>query len=275
MDELEIQGKKYISSKRAAELTGYAKDYVGQLARAGKIPGTRVGRAWYVEEVALTSHMRSDAEKQVEVIENQKLVVSPLQLRPKAFISPATLKAMGYGARNLPETWSPALYVTESYDLIPNIQKNEANKPQNTILSGIPVRIRIIDRQAPRLAPPDGIRKINVSEKAKHIRARRRFSDKALSLGAVAAALGVLLFFSSGFLFSSHVSASAPNGVYAANLEVGFENVWGILMKFPPFATGVLSLVSFFNVILHSFSEFLDKGTGFILWIIHSIVSLV
>lgn len=53
MDELEIQGKKYISSKRASELTGYAKDYVGQLARAGKVPGTRVGRAWYVDEASI------------------------------------------------------------------------------------------------------------------------------------------------------------------------------------------------------------------------------
>lgn len=53
MDELEIQGKKYISSKRASELTGYAKDYVGQLARGGKVAGTRVGRAWYVDEVSI------------------------------------------------------------------------------------------------------------------------------------------------------------------------------------------------------------------------------
>jgi hypothetical protein len=55
VDELEIQGKKYISSKRASELTGYAKDYVGQLARAGKVPGTRVGRAWYVDEATILS----------------------------------------------------------------------------------------------------------------------------------------------------------------------------------------------------------------------------
>ena len=32
-DEMQIEGKPYISSKRASELSGYAQDYIGQLAR--------------------------------------------------------------------------------------------------------------------------------------------------------------------------------------------------------------------------------------------------
>jgi len=56
MDELTIDERKYISSKRAAEITGYAKDYVGQLCRGGYVPARRVGRNWYVLESAIKDH---------------------------------------------------------------------------------------------------------------------------------------------------------------------------------------------------------------------------
>src|ERR1700742_4372394 len=56
MQELTIDGKKYVSSKRAAELTGYAKDYVGQLCREGRVTARQVGRAWYILETSLMEH---------------------------------------------------------------------------------------------------------------------------------------------------------------------------------------------------------------------------
>lgn len=56
MDELTIDERKYISSKRAAEITGYAKDYVGQLCRGGYVPARRIGRNWYVLESAIKDH---------------------------------------------------------------------------------------------------------------------------------------------------------------------------------------------------------------------------
>jgi hypothetical protein len=56
MDELLIGDKKYISSKRAAKVTGYAKDYIGQLCREGRVPARLVGRSWYVLESALHDH---------------------------------------------------------------------------------------------------------------------------------------------------------------------------------------------------------------------------
>ena len=56
MDELLIEDKKYISSKRAAKMTGYAKDYIGQLCREGRVPARLVGRSWYVLETAIQDH---------------------------------------------------------------------------------------------------------------------------------------------------------------------------------------------------------------------------
>ncbi len=59
--ELDIltNGKEYISASRASEKTGYASDYIGQLARAGKIAGKLIGRTWYVDLDALLEHKRT------------------------------------------------------------------------------------------------------------------------------------------------------------------------------------------------------------------------
>ncbi len=56
MDELTLEGKKYLSSKRAAKITGYAKDYVGQMCREGRVNARLVGRSWYVLEDSIREH---------------------------------------------------------------------------------------------------------------------------------------------------------------------------------------------------------------------------
>ncbi|KND49832.1 MAG: hypothetical protein AB203_01945 [Parcubacteria bacterium C7867-008] len=56
MNELTIDGKQYISSKKAADITGYAKDYVGQLCREGHVEARMVGRSWYVLETSIRAH---------------------------------------------------------------------------------------------------------------------------------------------------------------------------------------------------------------------------
>ena len=47
-NEISFNGKKYISSNRASEISGYAKDYVGQLCRSGEIKCQRVGKGWFI-----------------------------------------------------------------------------------------------------------------------------------------------------------------------------------------------------------------------------------
>jgi hypothetical protein len=56
MDELTLDGKIYISSKKAAQVTGYAKDYVGQLCREGRVAARLVGRNWYVLDSSIRKH---------------------------------------------------------------------------------------------------------------------------------------------------------------------------------------------------------------------------
>ncbi len=66
MDEILIEEKKYVSSKQAAKITGYAKDYVGQLCREGRVPARLVGRSWYVLESAIQDHRFGNLETESE-----------------------------------------------------------------------------------------------------------------------------------------------------------------------------------------------------------------
>ena len=52
-----LQGKKYISSKRASEISEYSSDYIGQLCREGKLVCQRMGHTWFVTEDSLRAHM--------------------------------------------------------------------------------------------------------------------------------------------------------------------------------------------------------------------------
>jgi hypothetical protein len=51
-----IEGKKYISSRRASEMSEYSSDYIGQLCRANKLDCKMVGRAWFVTEESIHLH---------------------------------------------------------------------------------------------------------------------------------------------------------------------------------------------------------------------------
>lgn len=55
-DTIEIDGIAFVPAKRAARLVGYAPDYVGQLARSGKLQAKLVGRSWYVTEDSIREH---------------------------------------------------------------------------------------------------------------------------------------------------------------------------------------------------------------------------
>jgi hypothetical protein len=93
MNELTLDGKTYVSSKRAAEITGYAKDYVGQLCREGHVEARLVGRNWYVLESSIREHRfgkgeseESGAEVAVESWSNPKYI--PEEPSPLPVFSP-------------------------------------------------------------------------------------------------------------------------------------------------------------------------------------------
>ena len=64
MDELQISGKRFISSRRLAREHGYTADYLGQLIRGGKVSGQKVGRAWYVDAVSFDAYLGEEGPVQ-------------------------------------------------------------------------------------------------------------------------------------------------------------------------------------------------------------------
>ncbi|HRH55600.1 MAG TPA: hypothetical protein PK609_01915 [Candidatus Paceibacterota bacterium] len=95
MDEITIGDKVYVSSKRAAKITGYAKDYVGQLCREGRVEARLVGRSWYVLESAIKEHrfgnVVEEEEKQPEKEPEAPVDRSDTWQKPQYVSEPATL----------------------------------------------------------------------------------------------------------------------------------------------------------------------------------------
>ncbi|MFZ2694032.1 MAG: helix-turn-helix domain-containing protein, partial [Minisyncoccia bacterium] len=56
VSDIFFDNKKYISVKDASTLTGYSKDYIGQLCRHKKVLSRRIGRTWYVEEESIVTY---------------------------------------------------------------------------------------------------------------------------------------------------------------------------------------------------------------------------
>lgn len=54
------EGVEYISTARAADLTGYTQDYVGQLARGGEITARKVGRRWFAGRESLLQYKKAN-----------------------------------------------------------------------------------------------------------------------------------------------------------------------------------------------------------------------
>jgi hypothetical protein len=93
MDELTIDGKIYLSSKKAAALTGYAKDYVGQLCREGRVEAKLVGRSWYVYEPSIRKHRFEGEETMQEQDAQTSDVESSEKTNVEAVFEPATYHA--------------------------------------------------------------------------------------------------------------------------------------------------------------------------------------
>ncbi|MHB8660337.1 MAG: hypothetical protein ACYC75_00135 [Minisyncoccota bacterium] len=100
MDEILIDEKKYVSSKRAAKVTGYAKDYIGQLCREGRVPARLVGRSWYVLETAIHDHRFGDQKIDEDTV---------LNTEPPA--------------AGFPSTWESPRYESSPAQVLPSINR--------------------------------------------------------------------------------------------------------------------------------------------------------
>jgi hypothetical protein len=84
MDEIELNNKKYVSTRQASSLTGYTNDYIGQLCREKKVDATRIGRSWYVSEDSIIAHKNGTPSIEVKKAEKKE------KLEESEFVVPIT-----------------------------------------------------------------------------------------------------------------------------------------------------------------------------------------
>jgi hypothetical protein len=69
-----FKGQKYISARRASEISGYNSDYLGQLCRGEKLHCRAVKGIWFIKENSLLEHIKTNSRKKT----------SPLLLKAQA-----------------------------------------------------------------------------------------------------------------------------------------------------------------------------------------------
>lgn len=141
MDEITLDGKTYISSKRAAAITGYAKDYVGQLCREGRVEARLVGRSWYVYEPSLASHKAEDGRKADRTEQEGMEEAVPFGRKESAPVDEGKVD-LGYGLVGTPistntsdisskyNIYSEPKYISEDAEELPKLRE-EAVRTQD------------------------------------------------------------------------------------------------------------------------------------------------
>ncbi len=164
MDELEISGKRYISTRRAAKEHKYSPDYIGQLIRAKKVIGQKVGRSWYVEEKSLTNYFDGEksgssvvsseekVEKKEEVfeIEKREPVVAHISINDGDAKEEKILKPASDGKERISSSHYIPInvknkkgltYITDDAPRLPSIEKKHRTPvPQKNIVHEIIVQ---------------------------------------------------------------------------------------------------------------------------------------
>lgn len=94
-------------------MTGYAKDYIGQLCREGRVPARLVGRSWYVLETAIQDHRFGPIDVKSE--EKDRIV------EPEPVIS---------------HTWESPRYEASDDEFLPSINRLQTAEISSTSKNG-------------------------------------------------------------------------------------------------------------------------------------------
>ncbi len=266
MDELEIQGKKYISSKRAAEVTGYAKDYVGQLVRTQKVPAIRIGRSWYVDDALVRAHAGLVAAAQPAVSAVAASRTYPLNSIKHREGTPQSLAA-----------WGEVKYLEDTETLTPTLLEKDKSQEVNKNLgqkiyvnkntSSIDIsserttkkeEIRVV-RRAPNMTT--AVSNQQTQHVVKNAPSTVVFSIKlsaAVTLVAFLIILPSVLFLTSQWSYSNSPLLASTS----FSFETDFEMIFEYFEDF--FAAGVQLIRNFLDLLLNSIAEFYNSGFDYL-----------
>ena len=158
-----FDGKEYLSAARAAEITGYTQDYVGQLGRSGKILSQQVGNRWYVEKDSITGH-KAEKDRLLAAVQRESVGLQIPQTATKN--TPKYLANTGYSGAG------PILnYYHEENDLMALTEKAVSDADLPTPVKGT----------------EDALQELKINTHVYSIPIKRRYKDHS---GAIAGRVG-------------------------------------------------------------------------------------
>lgn len=187
-----FDGKEYISASRASKLCGYTQDYVGQLARGGKILSRQVGNRWYVDKEGIVQH-KKEKDALLAAVQKESVGIAPLIENVKEDEIPT-----GY-----PNQETHFIYKSEEIDLMPTFPEKSYFQPEGDYEQRqderhiIPIRI-VSDKELDHKGTLDAVGSSRETSGKLKIGRALTFSRPVLFSVAVgisiAASLGVLLY---------------------------------------------------------------------------------
>src|SRR3989338_7087712 len=115
--EIFLEGRSYLSLKKAAELSTYHSDYLGRLVRNEKLRGQRFGIQWFIEKDSLLAFIRAHRDSS-EIDEN-------------------TPKEADFTVKVEPSTISPLTI----QDFLPKLVKKDSPLWESTLLVDLPAEV--------------------------------------------------------------------------------------------------------------------------------------
>ena len=210
---ISFDGKDYISAARAAKLTGYHQDYVGQLARAGTLLSRQVGNRWYVEREGILAH-KKEKDSLLAAVQSESVGLARTNTDKGAV--QATLA---------PEVKIEPLmtYSNEEEDLMPVLETSQHDVASKEIYSEemkeekSPVAIPI------RVLPKQEI--LQHTTRVKHVKLPERTPRKTNSYAMLAAsALTIVIVLSFGF------STLKTKSIYSAGTSAGVKGIGSVAL---------------------------------------------
>lgn len=202
-----FDGKDYISAAKAAELTGYHQDYVGQLARGGKVLSRQIGNRWYVDREGIRAH-KEEKDRLLAAVQVESVGIQKPRSIPTP--SPVTVEPL-YTYANEDGTLVPPMF-NKPIDSEPVAARTPVEPVRPTVLTREP-EVEYMRVAPPRFSPPR-----HVQSSVRPVAIRRpspppRSSGKTIYIatsGILAVAIIGLL--GAGYFFSTANRSIAQQG---------------------------------------------------------------
>jgi hypothetical protein len=136
-DSFIIEGKKYISSRRASEISDYASDYVGQLCRAGKLDCKMIGRSWFVSEESLHLHKATISREEALRSRIENLKGPKIQVAQNSFVSTQNIDKSKIASEQV----TPVSLAPASNPIVASTTVAKTSNEQTNVISTIPWQI--------------------------------------------------------------------------------------------------------------------------------------